>query len=81
MHNQARACDIDLPSTGISQEWEKQLSSIFIQLETYGTRATTILLQKPNGTTRILEQSYNANGSTERLEFLLDVIPIGINQK
>jgi uncharacterized protein with NRDE domain len=81
MRNPAKACDVDLPSTGISKEREKQLSSIFIQLETYGTRATTILLQKPNGTTRIIEQNYSANGPTEQVEFLIDVLPIGINQK
>lgn len=81
MRNPAKACDADLPSTGISKEWEKQLSSIFIQLETYGTRATTVLLQKPNGTTRIIEQNYNVSGPTEQVEFLLDVLPIGINQQ
>lgn len=81
MRNPTMAHDSDLPSTGISKEWEKQLSSIFIQLETYGTRATTILLQKPNGTTHIIEQNYNANGPTEQKEFLMDITPIGISQR
>jgi hypothetical protein len=44
-------------------------------------RATTVLLQKPNGMTRIIEQNYNVNGATEQVAFLLDVPPIGINQK
>ena len=38
------APDAALPDTGIGQAWERLLSSIFIESETYGTRASTIVL-------------------------------------
>jgi uncharacterized protein with NRDE domain len=38
------AKDEDLPDTGISIEWEKMLSSIFIRSPKYGTRSSTVLL-------------------------------------
>jgi uncharacterized protein with NRDE domain len=38
------APDEQLPDTGIGGEWEHLLSSIFIESETYGTRASTIVL-------------------------------------
>jgi uncharacterized protein with NRDE domain len=33
-----------LPSTGVSQEWERILSPIFIKSEGYGTRSSTVIL-------------------------------------
>ena len=38
------APDNDLPSTGITKEWEKYLSSVFIRGNKYGTRSSTVLL-------------------------------------
>ncbi|WP_046181339.1 NRDE family protein [Domibacillus tundrae] len=37
------ADDSELPDTGVSIEWERLLSPIFIKSETYGTRSSTIL--------------------------------------
>lgn len=42
--NNQPAKDEDLPQTGIPIDWEKKLSSIFIQSPEYGTRSSTILL-------------------------------------
>ncbi|MFT6267557.1 MAG: hypothetical protein ACJAVV_000355 [Alphaproteobacteria bacterium] len=42
--NSSPANDEDLPDTGIPIEWEKMLSSIFIQSPDYGTRSSTVLL-------------------------------------
>ncbi|GGW95604.1 NRDE family protein [Alteromonas halophila] len=44
LRNDEQADDDRLPDTGISKEWEKRLSSIFIQSPDYGTRASTIIL-------------------------------------
>jgi uncharacterized protein with NRDE domain len=38
------ASDAELPSTGVSLEWERALSAPFIALPNYGTRSTTIVL-------------------------------------
>ena len=44
LSDQQKAPDAALPETGIGDEWERLLSSIFIESETYGTRASTIVL-------------------------------------
>ncbi|MFF2446925.1 NRDE family protein [Neobacillus sp. NPDC058068] len=38
------APDSILPSTGVSLEWERMLSPLFIKSEHYGTRSSTVLL-------------------------------------
>lgn len=43
--NSTLAKDETLPSTGVSLEWERLLSPLFISSETYGTRCSTIILQ------------------------------------
>ncbi|MFJ5761527.1 NRDE family protein [Neobacillus sp. NPDC093182] len=39
-----QAPDENLPSTGVSLEWERMLSPMFIKSENYGTRSSTVLL-------------------------------------
>ena len=43
-----QAEDPYLPKTGVPIEWERRLSSIFIQGEDYGTRSSTVLLIDKN---------------------------------
>lgn len=62
-----------LPKTGISAQWEQALSSQFIALENYGTRAKTIVLQDSSGYTQIREISYNASGEFARKNFSLSL--------
>ncbi|KGM45601.1 NRDE family protein [Neobacillus niacini] len=38
------APDENLPQTGVSLEWERMLSAMFIKSENYGTRSSTVLL-------------------------------------
>lgn len=56
------ARDEELPSTGVSLEWERLLSPIFIRSETYGTRASTVLLIDRRGRVNFYERSFGANG-------------------
>lgn len=79
MLNPSTARDEHLPDTGVSLEWERLLSSCFIQAENYGTRATTLILQKPSGETVITELSFDQHGKTEQKTFALNVDPIGAN--
>lgn len=65
--------DEQLPDTGISQQWERALSASFIQLENYGTRATTAMLLDYNGTVTIAEQNYDVRGKAGRQEFTLSL--------
>ena len=55
------APDADLPATGVSREWERRLSAIFIQSPDYGTRASTLVLRDTQGQT-LIERSFSAEG-------------------
>lgn len=54
--------DQDLPQTGISLEWERRLSSIFIKHEEYGTRSTSVILKNYNGEAQFTEARYDGKG-------------------
>ncbi|MGB0467277.1 MAG: NRDE family protein [Pontibacterium sp.] len=77
MHNPEQAADNLLPDTGISYNWEKRLSACFIRSPDYGTRATTLILQKYGGETYICEQSFDAQGTGEKAEYQLMLPAIG----
>jgi uncharacterized protein with NRDE domain len=66
-----------LPNTGISMAWEKSLSAEFIALESYGTRAKTIILQHHDGHTLVCEQRYNQYGFVSESVFALDLTVFG----
>ena len=53
-----------LPSTGVSQEWEKALAPIFIQTEHYGTRSSTLLRVRKDGMFQMIERSFQQNELT-----------------
>ncbi|MBT2681245.1 NRDE family protein [Bacillus sp. ISL-35] len=44
LENADPAPDHNLPSTGVSLEWERLLSPMFIKSEGYGTRSSTVIL-------------------------------------
>ena len=54
------AADHELPSTGVSTEWERVLSPAFIATPTYGTRASTVVLVEASGAASFIERSYDA---------------------
>jgi uncharacterized protein with NRDE domain len=54
--------DENLPKTGVSLEWERLLSAIFVQSENYGTRASTVVLQHRDGHSRLHERNFGPFG-------------------
>ncbi len=76
MHDPQTASDEELPDTGISYEWEKQLSSQFIRVDGYGTRCTTVILQEYSGKTVFFEQEFSQEGagSSSTREFDLNCV-------
>lgn len=54
--------DHELPSTGVSLEWERLLSAIFVQSADYGTRASTVAWLKHDGTVSVHENTFGPNG-------------------
>jgi uncharacterized protein with NRDE domain len=55
------AADADLPDTGVSLEWERRLSPVFIAGDDYGTRSRTVLVIDP-AAIRIEERRHGPGG-------------------
>lgn len=51
-----------LPNTGLNKETEHLLSSVFIVSPTYGTRASTLLTLRQDGSWQIRERSFGRDG-------------------
>lgn len=65
------AADSQLPDTGIRYVWEKLLSACFIQAtdQSYGTRASTALVQHKSGQRRLIEQTFTPQGAAQLCHF------------
>ena len=69
------AADNELPSTGVSIEWERRLSSMFVHFEGYGTRSSTVLLIDRQGRVLFSERSFDKEErviNTCSYEFIID---------
>jgi uncharacterized protein with NRDE domain len=51
-----------LPDTGVSKDWEKVLSAVFIATPGYGTRASTVLRVDRDGEVHFRERSFGERG-------------------
>lgn len=60
--DRSRPADAELPRTGISLEWERLLSSLFIVSPEYGTRASTAVVVAGDGTVRFAERRFGPDG-------------------
>jgi uncharacterized protein with NRDE domain len=49
LHDRTPAPENQLPDTGLDRATEKKLSSAFIEMDGYGTRASTVIMLKKNG--------------------------------
>jgi uncharacterized protein with NRDE domain len=70
------ARDAELPSTGVPLDWERALSAIQIRANGYGTRSTTLLTVRRDGTVLFLERSFASEAPQQfvdrRFEFVID---------
>jgi len=57
------APDPELPRTGLSLDWERMLSAIFVQSEPYGTRASSVLTLDRGGAVRMEERLFGPGGA------------------
>jgi len=62
LRDDAPASDEELPSTGVSLEWERLLSPVFIRAAGYGTRASTVVTVDTCGHATFLERTFDAAG-------------------
>lgn len=56
--DKTKASSDQLPDTGVPLEIEKDLSSIFIKRDNYGTRASTVLLIDYNNNVKFIERTF-----------------------
>ncbi len=64
--------DHRLPATGVPLHWERRLSAIFVKSPEYGTRASTLVLRRDDGSGVLVERSFDAAacaGEEVRLAF------------
>jgi len=59
LSNSETAPDKELPSTGVSLEFERMLSPIFIKSEKYGTRCSSVLTVTKDGKTEFTERTFS----------------------
>jgi len=76
MANRELARDVELPHTGVPLDWERALSAIQIRAKGYGTRSTTILTVRRDGTVHFLERAFASDEPEQftdrRFEFVID---------
>lgn len=61
LRDRSQPADGELPQTGMTLEWERILSSIFITSEIYGTRSSTLLTIDYEGNVNFIEQVFNSH--------------------
>nr|WP_147533036.1 NRDE family protein [Bacillus marasmi] len=71
LQNAEQACEQELPKTGVSLEWERVLSSMFIQSENYGTRSSTVL--KMTESEIFFKERVYSNDGTQTREYELPI--------
>lgn len=76
MADRETARDAELPETGVPLDWERALSAIQIRANGYGTRATTLLTVRRDGTVLFLERCFAPDDPQRhvdrRFEFIID---------
>lgn len=74
LKDEERASDTYLPKTGVGIEMERGLSPMFIRMDGYGTRSSTVLLVDYEGNVTMSEVSYFENEDIKkRLEFSINI--------
>jgi uncharacterized protein with NRDE domain len=63
-----------LPETGITREMERALSSIFIDLPTYGTRSTTLITIDNHGVADLTEITHHHKQTGNRKYFNFKIL-------
>lgn len=67
LQDRATAPDPDLPETGVSGDWERLLSPMFISAPGYGTRASTVLMIDRAGSVQFHERSFGPDGLLQQI--------------
>lgn len=63
LKNQEKAAEEELPQTGLDDQMEKAVSSIFIQTSNYGTRCSTLIFKRKDYSFEMIERQYDNKGN------------------
>lgn len=69
-----QAQEHELPTTGVSPDWERALSSVFISAGNYGTRASTVMLIGTDGSVQLEERGFGPKATEihrRRFQFMV----------
>jgi uncharacterized protein with NRDE domain len=69
LNNPSAFPDSELPTTGVNQDWERALSPIFIKTEHYGTRSSTLLRIRKDGSFQMIERRFDQSDKYETTSF------------
>lgn len=67
--------DEQLPSTGVSLQWERALATAFIRTEGYGTRSSTMLTYTNDGDARFIERGFDESSANRSFHFRIEPYP------
>jgi uncharacterized protein with NRDE domain len=74
LSDRKQAADPLLPRTGVTEDWERLLSSAFIASGEYGTRSSTVVLVSREGGVVFVERSFGPNGaSAEEIRYQFEL--------
>jgi uncharacterized protein with NRDE domain len=65
LEDSRKPTDNELPDTGVGLEWERLLSTIFIDGKTYGTRSSAIITVSDSGDVQFIEKSIKRSSSKD----------------
>ncbi|THB63776.1 MAG: NRDE family protein [Gammaproteobacteria bacterium] len=75
LKDNTKSPDSQLPDTGIPQIFEKELSSIFVRMAEYGTRASTLCIYDREDTISYYERSFGKDGKIiSDLDFFIHLV-------
>jgi uncharacterized protein with NRDE domain len=70
--------DAEVIGTGLDPEFARRLSAAFVSHPQYGTRCTSALVMRHDGTITAAERSFDAHGAvSDRREFTFTITPAG----
>ena len=79
LSDRSQAPDEELPSTGVSVELERVLSSMFITSPNYGTRVSTVLTIDSQDQLLFEERAFVPNDTSRKFQFQIVMPPISQN--
>jgi uncharacterized protein with NRDE domain len=62
LSDRSQAADHLLPRTGVSDDWDRLLSSAFVASNDYGTRSSTVMLAGRDGRVVFVERNFGSGG-------------------